>query len=445
MIMIAVVGVVLLAGKVSGLPMLVALAVAAPMVAAILHRPQLGLLVLVAASPFDGLGVVIPQVNPGWKFALVGLIVVATFFCPQSARRSATRNLPDSVLPVVGLLAVGLFSAVRVSPIEALTGFKVAFVYLFVAVAAWRCPLDRSERDRLVTILMITGFVTALYGIAQQVLGPTQLHDKLGYPYNDVIRFASGDFFRSFSTFDQAAPFGLFLMIVLLVGLPVAVSDPLRPRNILYLYGLPVYGIALLLAFTSTAFVGLAVGLAYLGFRRYPLLLFGLGIVAAGMLVFAGPIAEPIASTSSFNDRVTGWSENLSQIRANPLGSGIGLTGSAAESVNKLEGREAEDRYQPDSYYFKTAYELGLVGLWLLVLLLASAFRAAARMAESATRDQAFLDGIAATVLAVVTASFFSSYLDIFPMDLFFWLFLGLVASMASSNRTDARALLRVS
>lgn len=435
-------------GKV-GLTALVFLAVAAPLCMGLIRRPQRGALVLVALVPFDGLLLLVhhlPSSARTWKEVLALATLAATFVAPADVRAPAGRRHPAWVPAVAGLLLIGVGSAALVSKTQAITGFRIDFFYLLLAAAIWRCPLDKHDQDRLVTILMATGLITALVGIAQQVLGPSRLA-SLGYQYNTTIR-TTGGHLRSFSTFVNPFGFSFFLMIVLLIALPSALTDLRRLRNQAFLACTPILGVALLLTFTRGAWIGLGVGILYLGFRRHRILLLAVPLAALAFAYLPGSIASTSASSSSLGQRTAGWSANFHSVVEHPLGVGIGATGAAAAKVAALQtsGSAVDSSvpgtptYQPDNYYFKTVYELGVPGLWLLLLLLAAAFASTASVARSKRgTESAVALGTAASVLAAATASLVASYLEIFPMDLLFWLLLATVAAppLTTSSASD--------
>jgi hypothetical protein len=415
---------------------ILAVAVAVPLLLWIAERPQRGLLLLVALAPFDGLRIIVPEVSVAWKFVLLGGTLVATFVCPPLARGRPNARLPTLAVPVAGFVLVGLASAVAVGGTQALIGIKLDFLYVLAAVAMWRCPFDRRDRDRFVTILMTTGFVCSLFGLAQQVIGPAQLN-AWGYPYNNTIRFKSGGWFRSFSTFDQPFPFALFLAFVIVVGVAVALEDTQRLRNQLFLMALPVYGAGLLFSFVRSAFVALIVGSLYLAFRGRRIVFAVLPLLVVGFLLLGSGVNSSILGGSSLHERASGWQANIHNVVDHPLGAGIGSTGSAAEKLVKL--RQATTAYQPDNYLFKTLYELGVLGLWLLVLVFVAAGRTASALARRLRGvDAAFCDGLGAAVLGAAAASLFATYLEIFPLDLLFWLSLGLLGAMAAGRTSDA-------
>ncbi|MDQ6949061.1 MAG: O-antigen ligase family protein [Actinomycetota bacterium] len=410
-----------------------AAAVLVPLTGALVARPQRGILLLAGLLPFHSLLLVagFPAWADRWKEGLVLAVLAATFVAPSGAR-GVRRPLPGWAPAMAGLFAVSVFSGLLVGGLQAVVGLKIAFFFVLVAVIVWRCPLDATERDHLVTILMVCGVVTALYGIAQQVLGPARLN-QLGYAYNDTIR-TTGGFLRSFSTFNQPFGLGFFLMVVLLVGVPHALGQPGRLRSRLFLLSVPILVVALALTFVRGAWLGLAAGLAYLGFTRFRVVLLAIPITAVALLFLPSDVSLAALGSASGIERVNTWNESVNRIVANPLGVGVGSSGSASEKVAELQGRGAI--YQPDNYYVKTVYELGVLGLWMLLLLLAAAFMATrADSRRLAPNDAILSTSVSALVLAVAVASLVATYFEIFPMDAYFWLLLGVVAACEPASR----------
>jgi hypothetical protein len=141
-------------------------------------------------------------------------------------------------------------------------------------------------------------------------------------------------------------------------------------------------------------------------------------------------------SGESLRDRVDIWGNNTSQVVEHPLGAGIATTGSAAEKLTELRGESAKSVLQPDNYYFKTTIELGVLGLWIVLLLFVTAF-ASVHGASRRLRgyDAALATGVGASILAAATVSLFATYFEVFPMDVYFWLLLGVVATCVPESR----------
>ena len=137
-------------------------------------------------------------------------------------------------------------------------------------------------------------------------------------------------------------------------------------------------------------------------------------------------------------ERVTSWDRNLDHVFRHPLGTGIGASGAAAAKTASLTGSHTHT-FQPDNYYFKEIYELGVPGLLLFVWLLVAAFWNADRTAiRIRGPDSALALGVAAAVLAAAAASAISTYFEIYPMDLMFWLLIAVVATLCPTSPSTA-------
>lgn len=405
----------------------------------LLRRPQRGVLLLAGLVPFDGLLDLLPHSSSlhSWKDILVALTLAATFTAPAEARAARGRRLPRWWPALAGLLVIAVASAAAVRGNQAVTGLRIGFFYLLVAWAIWRCPLNDRERDLLVSVLLVTGILTAVFGLAQEVVGPDRLH-ALGYPYNTTLRFTGGHL-RAFATFTYQAPFAYFLMVVSLLGLSQLMTEPKRLRNRLFALSMPAVLGGLFFTFERGAWLGLAAGCLYLGLRHYRLLLLAVPLGAVGFLYLPASVSVATLSSSSLAERSTGWGANFAQILAHPLGVGVGATGAAAARVAALQVHGATALaaavYQPDNYYFKTAYELGVLGLWMLVMLLVAVLLDSDRAAlVLADRDAGLAAGVTAFILAAMVASTVSTFLEIFPMDVFTWVLVTVVATQAARS-----------
>ena len=411
---------------------------------AIVARPQRGVLALAALAPFDGLLVLVddPGLVAGWKEALTLITLGATWVAPTGARRGDPAPAPAYGIPLLGLAALGAASLLVAPPDFVLLGLKIDFFYVLAGLALWRCPFDRTERDRFVTILMIGAVVTALFGLAQHRIGAFGLRD-LGYEFERSIRTTGDSTLRSFSTFDLPFAFAFYLVFVLALATPVALAAPSRLRNRLFLASTPLLLVALLSTFVRAAVAALAVAAVYLVIRRYR------AIVALTPLVLLGLVLSPPSfwsgalSTSSLVDRVDGWSVVWTSAVDRPLGSGIGTTGASAERMAERDIEAPEtfglpahrQPYHPDNYYVKRLLELGLLGVWLTLVRLRHVVGSTLRIRSRADPlDIPFVDGALAGFLGAIVAALAATYWEIFPLDLFFWITLGALASIESRD-----------
>ncbi|MFW2380183.1 MAG: O-antigen ligase domain-containing protein [Acidimicrobiales bacterium] len=417
----------------------------------VINRPPVGVLWLVALAPFDGVLILfdLPGFVAGWKEALV-LGVFALSFLQR--HRYERPPLPRWLVPAMALLAVSLLSAAVNPSFGSVLSLKVGFFYLLVPVALWWVPFNAAERDRLVSILMGVGVFVALIGIAQQIVGAPALV-SLGYQYNETVRFASG-ILRSFSTFNQPFAFAFFVMTVMLVGVPVALEERRRRRNVIFMACIPILLVGMASAVVRAAFLGLGFGGLWLAAHRYRFVGHVLvPVVIALALLPAGAAAATFSSTSLFQ-RTTGWAEATVEQGIEPFGRGVGSVGAVAERLqsNRSEAAAvfpsppATVRYQPDNYYVKTLVELGPIGLWLLVATMGFAVLEARSKSRWALerRDASLAAGITAATIAAITAALVSAYWEIFPSDLLFWLLLGVLPSITSTTTLSPSSLREV-
>jgi hypothetical protein len=417
-------------------PLLILLLVTAPVLVAIAARPQRGILLIAAIIPYNGLLLILhtPRFSEGYKEALI--IWTTLWALMNTSRRQRMRPLPKYAAPLFFWFAVGVASALTVNRTQGPVGLKLMVFYPLILVPLWRCPLNARDRDRFVTVLLANGLITAIVGLWDQAVGGWHLV-SLGYEWDENILTTHG-WLRSISTFNQPFPFAFFLMLVLVVGAAVSLEEPRRPRSALFFVSTPVMVAALAVTFVRAAWLGLAIGFLYLAFRRYNVMLLALPFALFGLLILPAGFSSAQFESGSLNQRQDGWAQNLSRA-ADPFGNGIGSTGAAGQLTRKRLGRNlAELTYQPDNYYYKVLYELGVTGLWFFILVLVAGFLVTLPMARRPGLDGALGYAMGAHVLGAMSAAFFATYLEIFPANLYFWMILGIAAGVAAHEPLPA-------
>jgi O-antigen ligase len=168
------------------------------------------------------------------------------------------------------------------------------------------------------------------------------------------------------------------------------------------------------------------VGFGYLVVRRYRVILLFVPFLVLGLFFLPGDFAGRALQGDSFAERRVGWSQNFQQVEE-VLGNGIGEVGAAAEKTMKTLNT-TDFFYQPDNQYFKIVYELGLFGLLMFVLVLVySVLEVRKVLPKLSGVDLAFAEGVNAHFISVFVACISANYFEIFPMDFFYWLLLGVV------------------
>lgn len=416
----------------------------------LVKRPQRGVLLLAALTPFDGLLLLTdgPDIRAAWKEALIVVTVAATFVAPRSARADRPAAIPAWLGPALAIIALSLVTGIGLHAPVLLAGLKVDHFYLLLPLIIWRCPFDDRERDRLVTVLMVSAVVTSLAGIAQQLLGQGTLN-ALGYEFNTVIRTAGDSVLRSFGTFESPFPFAFFVVFVLAVAVPVALQEPARLRNRLFLLCTPILVIGMLTAVVRAALLALAIAGLYHLIRNYRA---ALSLTPALLLLVAiapSALISAALSSRSLGQRVDGWSIVADTIVTQPFGTGVGTTSSAAEVAGDFGGEIDETfglppdllPYQPDNYYIKRLLELGPLGLWLTIAMLRHIIESGREVRKRAgPRDRALIDGWIASVFGAAAAATVATYWEIFPLDLYFYLMLGVVTSIDRAASPSPRS-----
>jgi hypothetical protein len=418
----------------------------------VINRPPIGVLWLVALAPFDGVLLLfdLPSLVAGWKEGIVLGVAILSF---MQRRRHERPRFPRWLVPALALLGLAVLSALLNPSAGSLLGIKVGFFYLLIPLSLWWVPFDATERDRIVSILMGVGVVVAFLGIVQQFVGDEVLV-SLGYEYNETVRFAGG-LLRSFSTFNQPFPFAFFVMIVLLVGIPVALDERRRLRNVVFMAFVPILLVGMASAIVRAAFLGLAFGGIWLAANRYRFVGHVLFPVVISLALLPAGVAAATFSSASLLQRTTGWADAVLDEGVEPFGKGVGTVGAVAERVQSSQSEggvsfpsqpepsavfpsppEESRRFQPDNYYVKTVVELGPIGLWLLLCTMGLAVITArsASMRARDDRDASLAAGITAATIAAIAAAFVSAYWEIFPSDLLFWLLLGVLPSITSTS-----------
>lgn len=310
---------------------------------------------------------------------------------------------------------------------------------------------------RLAVIVFPCAALVAVYGVVQWVRPP---------PW-DVMWVQGADFFivgdtvpfamRVFSTLNSPGTAGDFFALAMVLLLPW-----LRLRSLWVWPLLTAFGAALLLTLTRTAWVGLVVGIvAYLATspRRLATLPL-LGIYAALMIVVAVTLpaflgsdrnADVITSRlSTFGDvghdvsaldRETEIQDALERGLSNPIGTGLGVLGSAS----KLDANaQAVTGNVLDSGYLARLIELGWLGAAGYVVVVIGAPLALTyglfRKKSTAGFDARVAGAVAIALCAVLIWGDLGDDAHLGIDGFFFWVALGLGSLAVRSGTAEAKA-----
>jgi len=358
-----------------------------------------------------------------WKEFLLGIIVLLVVLEWMSKKwkvesgKRFTFDAIDTLIIALLVLSAVVTVMMRVDVKTALYGFKYDFLPLVAFLVARRVVWSERFLSLVGHILLVVGCVVATYGIVGFLL-PQKFFLWLGYSSVHSLYFADGPLAafqqigdtslrRIQSSMSGPNQLGLWLLIpwcVVLVRL-------LKERRWILLLPLGLIGLALLLSFSRSAFLGgfvatlvmLRIGLpprigkkVFLGFLT--------GCVALGIvLVLLFP--QVFWRLGSTRGHLTRPILAMQEVLRNPLGQGLGMAGPAsthlrdtcvflraqddpawAKNIPKLcvfvggvkvqpADRECVCPNLPENWYIQIGVEMGVIGFVLFLLLVSLLLR----------------------------------------------------------------------
>jgi hypothetical protein len=229
--------------------------------------------------------------------------------------------------------------------------------------------------------MVATSFAVAVYGIIQQLLGPSGLI-ALGYAWDVQIQVIN-DHLRSFGTLDDPFLYAAFLAFGLCCVLFWMRHGPWT----LIAGSVIAIGIAASLVRTY-ALIGVALlGIWLIGRRRTTPAIFVLSAAVIGSMVLFFTSSQATESKTvqagntylTLNGRTDAWRVAVGGPIDWPFGLGVGKVGTAAERATFELSRTAEQARSSkveavDSGYFATIADVGFIGLAVLLVLLGRLF-----------------------------------------------------------------------
>jgi hypothetical protein len=427
---------------------------------------------LLVYLPFSGVASVLlyPRVVPAvlakdFLFiipAYVGYVVKLI-----SARRSLSYYGPSGwLLGSFAVLVLGqAFNPSLPNRIVGAIGAKVWLFYIPMGFLGYQLIEDRRELHRLLRTMSVAAIVPALIGVCEAVLVYTG-HDALVYrAYGQAaaittqnfaqFNFVGGGTLRRIpSTFSFAGQYFSFTAIMVAVTYAWWRGALIRTRAALF--GFALWTMLVLAAFLSGArgafiSIPLLMLLIILLERRgralpirwviapIALLICSAVVLRANVTAVIGHTVEVLGT--EFQDVFLEGFRTAISLTLVGLGSGIDTNGARyafpeAAQFNFVGGTWYE------SWYVKALLELGLPGLVLLVGSLATITIGALRR-HLRTQDSGFR-AVSASLLAVIIWNIGygikGGLIDIDPMNVYFWLFVGLIAKISALDERSSAA-----
>jgi O-antigen ligase len=351
------------------------------------------------------------------------------------------------ILAVFSFVAGMQYAGLRMDTVRHFAEILIAIAFFFVVVNVVR---DRATLGRVVTAIIVAGFVSALIGIVLYFLPHETTIRVLSslrvfhYPTGeDVLRFVEDNPdnpLRAISTsIDPNVLGGLLILVTALTTPQIFADKPLLPRKFIVPMWLTMV-ICLILTFSRGALLGLGVAMVLVAVARYRKLLIVMAIGAVLMLVLPqtqnyilhfqeGLSASDKATLMRFGE----YKDAFILILRNPI-FGVGFLGTP----------DVDTYIGVSSVYLLMAEEMGLVGLSVFLLTTGAYYWHALSAWLRGMAHDAYLAPILLGLTAALVGAMVGGVLDhyFFNLDFphsvtLFWLFVGLGLAVTNVERTS--------
>jgi O-antigen ligase len=404
-------------------------------------------------------------VEPWSVFLFEGIVIVLLMLWSVKviADKGLTLNVPDTALPIVALVAVGLVQSVAfadsngrwLSLSKNVGSTRAAVtVLIFLLICFIIGSNFFSSRERLTMLahfLVIYGMAMALFGLVQHFawngrfywLRPTEVTSPFG-PFANHNHFAG------------------YMELLIPVPIALIITNAIRTElRVLYGFAAMMMGVAAVLSLSRGGIISVAASMLFLALmsarlpkrqnetarkRGLPRLASQMAVVigitvliAAGIfwmgadpvinrVTQAPPSASDVPKESFFSSRGWVWRDTFAMIRANPaLGVGLGAYETAFSIYTQSDGSLRVPEAHND--YLQIVADCGIVGGLIALWFIASLFRHVASGTRS--HDPLFAGlalGSGAGVFGMLVHSLFDFNLQV-PSNALLFLLLSAVAT----------------
>jgi hypothetical protein len=426
----------------------------------LLYLPISGVVTL-AFYGWTGPQIFQPVIFKDWLFVVPAY---AGFLSAIALRRQQFPLINRTLAALLGAFAAlavaQMFNPGVSSLLGALIGAKVWLSYVPLYVLALALVTERADLTRLLRMLCALAVLPCALGVGEYVASLVFGYERVmaavyGGAAADATQSLSwfavggGEILRIPSTFTFELQYFSFTLAMLAVCFAVARGDPsiawrrfgkwmlifvtmagfLSGARAAYIF-VPL--LLVLMYWLNRGLSGALSALAYIGA--------GLGAALAISRIAARPLFDLISGLFQDYAVDTAYGGLLESLTSSWFGHGTGTnTGSARYALQRPELFRAIE-----NYYAKAAYELGALGLVLLVAvfiaLLVLGFKVLVRLRDPALR--AVAAALLGFLIVTMVYSFKAWLLDLDPVNVYFWLFAGVLAALPAldHSREDACA-----
>ncbi len=415
-----------------------------------------GVLALLVVLPFSGVPVFVAG-QPGLALRDVAIVLplYASFALWMTARREPALPPMGVALPALALFAVMVLAHVALAPslVVGAIGTKVWLAYVPMLAVGYHFVRTGADFERAMRWTALLGLIPACIALAEWMIASR--HPQVGVWTNDFgpFRHLYGSWYAAVQPNGLALPIGDHTFVV------PRVPSTFTSSTQFYVFGIVAYAAGLSQALRSGQWrryacaAVLALGVIASGERqayvvvpaiatasiglagRAPAILM-LAMVCSGLIAVMALDGAPISVLGAIPAHAqaslaTAWGE-----LRNAAGTGLVGHGTGWDTQSALRyGGSASTRYI-ENWYAKAALETGLVGLAAIVVAVASLhwrlFAALARVDLASRRAAAPV----CVALAAMTLTLFKGpVLDLDPLNVYFWLLIGMLLSYLRLGR----------
>ncbi len=405
--------------------------------------PEFGLTLTVCALPFLSL-----FNHPTIIVCASIIICFISYLRKLLLNKRAFRFTPCDLFVIIFMLFYlfgGLFSASPESKGSAVVYFVVMSIYFLSS----NLLTNKRVIGNIVSVLLFSGFLIALFGIFQQLSGEMVASwlDPRAFDY------IAG---RISSTFDNPNVFASYIiMIIPLVFVNV------KDRSSLFLFlsrtiVLVALGASLVFTWSRGAWLGAIVSLlalALFGLRKTPRVLVAIFAFIPNLLLFLPrSITQRFSSIFSFLDtnvdssisyRFTVWKDSLALFKDNLFG-GVGVGSEAyREAILPYSSIGAEAAIHSHNLYLQIGVELGIFALLTFFLILIFTLRNCYSIEFSAneTSSRHVCTASLCACIALLTNGLFDHVWYNYRVCLLFFLLLGLCSASYRTGIAEQRQI----
>lgn len=323
-----------------------------------------------------------------WKEVLMGLaLVIAIFLICKNKRFDIFKNPFVIAIGAYGLLHLAYVFIFEASFISHVAGLMIDLRYLlFFLLVFVAVKLYPASKKLFIKVGIVGALLVTVFSLLQVFVLPVDFLKHLGYSTNTIAPYLTidqnHDFIRINSTMRGPNPLGAYAVIILACLGAWAVNKRfLGDKKKFILPGILLVGglVSLWFSYSRSALIAMVVSIAIIvivksnRISKRLLLTMGLvtSLIVAGTLLVGGSFFSNVIlhdnpqdanAVNSNEGHVSSLESSLANIAGDPLGSGVGSTGSASLLGNN-------DALFIENQYLFVAHEVGWLGLIMFLMI----------------------------------------------------------------------------